>query len=98
MNGVPEDIELAKIREAVLAVDGVTDLHDLRVWALSSTDIVASAHLVLDREGIGEATQVVSRVKEVLHETFGVEHATIETECAGGGCASCAIRESEAKE
>jgi cobalt-zinc-cadmium efflux system protein len=98
MNGVPEDVELAKIRETVLAVDGVTDIHDLRVWALSSSDIVASAHLVLDREGIGEATQVVSRVKEVLHETFGVEHATIETECAGGGCASCAIREPEAKE
>jgi cobalt-zinc-cadmium efflux system protein len=98
MNGVPEDIELAKIRETVLAIDGVTDIHDLRVWALSSSDIVASAHLVLDREGIGEATQVVSRVKDVLHETFGVEHATIETECAGGGCASCAIRESGAKE
>jgi cobalt-zinc-cadmium efflux system protein len=89
---VPEDMDLAAVRDAVLAIDGVTELHDLRVWAISSQDVVASAHLVLDLNDIGEATQVVARVKAVLHDRFGVEHATIETECAGGGCAGCAIR------
>lgn len=89
MQGVPEDMELETVREAVLAVEGVTDLHDLRVWAISSDDVVLSVHLVLDRKSISDATEVVGRVKAVLHERFGVEHATIEIESAAGGCAGC---------
>jgi cobalt-zinc-cadmium efflux system protein len=92
MQGVPEDMELEAVRSAVLAVDGVADLHDLRVWAVSSDDVVLSAHLVLDRSDIRDATEVVSAVKSVLHDRFGVEHATIETECVAGGCAGRAAR------
>jgi cobalt-zinc-cadmium efflux system protein len=90
MQGVPEDLELEAIRDAVLSVEGVTDLHDLRVWAISSDDVVLSAHLVLDRREIRDATEVVARVKDVLRDRFGVKHATIETECVVGGCAACA--------
>jgi cobalt-zinc-cadmium efflux system protein len=90
MQGVPEDVDLEAVRDAVLAVEGVTDLHDLRVWAISSDDVVLSAHLVLDRREIRDATEVVARVKDVLRDRFGVEHATIETECIVGGCATCA--------
>jgi cobalt-zinc-cadmium efflux system protein len=89
MQGVPEDFELEAVRRAVLAIDGVSDVHDLRVWTISSDDVVLSAHLVLDRSEIRDATDVVARVKDVLHDRFGVEHATIETECVGGGCAGC---------
>ena len=88
MQGVPEDVELDAVRAAVLAVDGVADLHDLRVWAISSDDTVLSAHLVIDRDAISDATEVASAVKAVLRDSFGVTHATIETECAAGGCAS----------
>jgi cobalt-zinc-cadmium efflux system protein len=88
MQGVPEDVELETVRAAVLAVDGVADLHDLRVWGVSSDDAVLSVHLVIDRDAISDATEVTSAVKTVLHDRFGVTHATIETECAAGGCAS----------
>jgi cobalt-zinc-cadmium efflux system protein len=92
MQGVPEDMELEAVRAAVLAVDGVAELHDLRVWAVSSDDVVLSAHLVLDRSSIADATGVIAAVKAILHDRFGVEHATIETECVAGGCAGCAAR------
>jgi cobalt-zinc-cadmium efflux system protein len=88
MQGVPEDVELDAVRVAVLAVDGVADLHDLRIWAVSTDDTVLSAHLVIDREAISDATAVTGAVKAVLRDGFGVTHATIETECAAGGCAS----------
>jgi cobalt-zinc-cadmium efflux system protein len=94
MQGVPEDLELEAIHDAVVSVDGVESMHDLRVWSVSSDEVVLSAHLVVDRPVLGEATVVTSEVKRVLHDRFGVEHATIETECAEGGCAgapSCGI-------
>jgi cobalt-zinc-cadmium efflux system protein len=91
MQGVPEDMELVAVREAVLAVDGVSDLHDLRVWAISSDDVVLSVHLVIDRKSISDATEVVGRVKALLHDRFGVEHATVETESEVGGCAGCQL-------
>lgn len=92
MQGVPDDLDMEAVRAAVLAVNGVAELHELRVWALSGTDVVLSAHLVLDRSDISDATGVVTVVKDVLHDRFGVEHATIETECAAGGCSGCVSR------
>jgi cobalt-zinc-cadmium efflux system protein len=89
MQGVPEDVDMEAVRAAVLAVDGVAEIHELRVWALSGSDVVLSAHLVVDRSDIRDATGVVTAVKDVLHGRFGVDHATIETECAAGGCSGC---------
>ena len=94
MQGVPEDVDLEAVRAAVLAVDGVAELHELRVWALSGADVVLSAHLVLDRSDISDATGVVTVVKDVLRDRFGVAHATIETECVAGGCSGCSARQS----
>lgn len=90
MQGVPEDLDIAAVRAELLAIEGVADLHDLRVWAMSSSDVVLSVHLVVDRTAICDATVVTAEAKTRLHDRFGVEHATIETECTGGACASLA--------
>jgi cobalt-zinc-cadmium efflux system protein len=91
MQGVPEDVELDRVEEAMLAVEGVSAVHDLRVWALAPDSIVLSAHLVVD-EGLSveRGTEVVRELKHDLHHRFGVEHATLEIEtadsCAGISC------------
>ena len=46
LEGVPEGIDLAKVREALLTVPGVTSIHDLHVWALTSGKVSLTVHVV----------------------------------------------------
>jgi cobalt-zinc-cadmium efflux system protein len=78
LEGVPRGIDLAAVRGAIVEVPGVAAVHDLHLWSLSSDDVSASVHVVL-AEG-AEHDEVRTRVAEVLEETFGVHHATVQTE------------------
>src|SRR5690606_7304621 len=47
MMGVPDGIDAAQVRAALAGLDGVTDVHDLHVWALGSSQAAMTAHLVV---------------------------------------------------
>lgn len=87
MEGVPEEIEIELVTEAMVEMDGVESVHDLHVWAVAPDNVVLSAHVVVDQPHVPTSTQVVIAVKHMLHDRFGVEHATLEVECVEGGCA-----------
>ena len=61
---------------------GVTGVHDLHVWSLSSEVRVLSAHLVLTgHPTLEEANVVGDRVKHAIGGPFGIAHSTLELEC-----------------
>ncbi|MGI8946907.1 MAG: cation diffusion facilitator family transporter [Ornithinimicrobium sp.] len=74
----PEDLPPAVIMQALGEVQGVTDVHDLHVWTLTSGMHVASAHLVVADEAHVHA--VLDRGAELMRDRFGVEHATLQVE------------------
>lgn len=91
MQGVPESVELDMVKAAMVSEPGVEVVHDLHVWALSAESIVLSAHVVVPHaQPQHETTATLQRIKRMLHDRFGVEHATLEIEdedaCAGGDC------------
>jgi cobalt-zinc-cadmium efflux system protein len=73
----PEDVELA------LASDcSVEAVHHLHLWNLASDVPALSAHVVLGEEtSLHDAQQEGDRLKDMLRERFGIEHATLELEC-----------------
>jgi len=81
---VPDGVELALVESAMREHPLVEDVHDLHVWAMTSSNIVLSAHVVLPCErSEPERLETVKQLKSRLHDQFGVEHATIETETTG---------------
>jgi cobalt-zinc-cadmium efflux system protein len=82
MERAPSDVELDRLRRAMLDVPGVLDVHDLHVWSLSDGYRLLSAHVSVPDQSIGDAANLVSDIKAVLRNRFAIEHATIETECA----------------
>ena len=91
MQGVPDGVELALVESAIREHPLVEDVHDLHVWAMTSSNIVLSAHVVLPCElGEPERLETVKQLKSMLHDRFEVEHATMETEttgvCTGMSC------------
>jgi len=86
LDGVPAEISLQEIKDLVLRIDGVCDLHHVHVWALSSTENAMTAHLVLKNEVTSAQIQdIKNNVKHEL-EHRSIHHVTLETESESESC------------
>jgi cobalt-zinc-cadmium efflux system protein len=77
-DGVPAHIELSKVRKYLLNVSGVMDVHDLHVWAMSTSETALTAHLVMAEMPISDA--VLTQINSELDEQFNISHSTLQIE------------------
>jgi len=80
-DGVPETVVLAEVAALLRQLPGVEDVHDLHVWAMSTTDIALSAHLVMPTGHPGDDFLEAAAVQ--LHDRFGITHPTMQIELDG---------------
>jgi len=78
LDAVPPGIELFAVRTYLEELPGVVGLHDLHIWAMSTTETALTAHLVMLTGNPGDA--FLSRIRMELHDKFGIEHTTIQVE------------------
>lgn len=78
LHGVPAGIELREVHEYLAALPGVEEVHDLHIWAMSTTETALTAHLVRPHSEDHDA--FVSQACQELHERFGIEHSTLQVE------------------
>jgi cobalt-zinc-cadmium efflux system protein len=78
MEGTPPEIDLALLEKKLLEIDGVTAVHDLHVWTLTSGLDAMSCHLVIDDMARARAT--LAGACEAMHTEFGLTHTTIQIE------------------
>ncbi|MBH1971746.1 cation transporter [Moraxellaceae bacterium AER2_44_116] len=76
LDGVPEHIDLAKVREYFMSLADVRAVHDLHIWAMSSSEVALTVHLVMP-EGHGHDA-FLQEVTEELHDHFDIDHPTIQ--------------------
>ena len=82
LESTPSDVDLAELTAVMAGVPGVSEVHDLHVWSLSSEMRVLSAHMVLSGHPSLEEAQVVGeRVKQAIAVPFSISHSTLELEC-----------------
>ena len=84
--GVPENIDVGAVRAFLAAQPGVSAVHDLHVWPMSTTETALTVHLVMP--GGGDDGFLHGLAHELEHR-FGIGHPTIQIETAGG--AECAL-------
>ena len=87
LDAVPRGIDQVGVNDALLGLPGVVEVHDLHIWALSTSSNAATAHLVADPAG----PDLAERACGVLRERFGIGHATVQVE-APGMAARCRLR------
>jgi cobalt-zinc-cadmium efflux system protein len=78
MQAVPKGIRLEDVQQALEEVEGVSKVHDLHVWAVTSDLFTLSAHAVV--ENGGDFHQVLNGIEDTLKERFNIEHTTIQLE------------------
>ena len=82
MEGTPRGLDSRAVRDAMLDVDTVTDVHHLHLWNLASDVPALSAHVVLAGEPtLRDAQRTADHVKTVLATRFALTNVTLELEC-----------------
>lgn len=74
----PGHIDVEEVRNAMVGVDGVEAVHHLHVWTITSGMESLSAHVVV--VGQRRRRDILTEVREVIHDRFGIEHCTIQIE------------------
>lgn len=92
LHSAPRGIELAAVRAHLEALPGVAGLHDLHVWAMSTTEIALTAHLVMPAGHPGDA--FLENAAHGLEHRFRIGHATLQIE-RGDGAAPCHLEPDE---
>jgi cobalt-zinc-cadmium efflux system protein len=85
MDGVPKDLELEKVKAELLKTEGVTDVHHVHIWALSTTENALTAHLVVSPEAMPNFDKIKHDLRHRL-EHLEITHSTFEPEFTGKSC------------
>jgi cobalt-zinc-cadmium efflux system protein len=83
LDAVPAHIDFADVRDYLAGLDGVSDVHDLHIWAMSTSETALTAHLV--RPG-GFDDAFLHDVCEELSHRFRIHHATLQVEASRETC------------
>ena len=92
MDAVPPGIDPAAVTAWLAAQPGVVEVHDLHIWALSTTETALTAHLV--RPGAVVDDGFLARIQQALRSRFDIGHATLQVE-AGDPAHPCRLAPAE---
>lgn len=84
---VPDSIDDAAVRAYLAALPGVTAIHDLHIWPMSTTETALTAHLIMPGGHPGDA--FLHQIAHDLDHRFAIDHATIQVHLAPDGHPSC---------
>ncbi len=84
LQAVPENINAEDVQHFLERLPGVTRVHDLHIWAMSTTETALTAHLVKPDAEIDDA--LLARICDELHHRFEIGHATIQLEKGAALC------------
>lgn len=81
LDAVPPHIDSEAVRDWLCQLPGVAGVHDLHIWAMSTTESALTVHVVRPANDDGDAFLLAA--ESGLHERFGIGHATLQVETDG---------------
>jgi len=83
IDSVPKGIDITGIKRYLTSLENVSQIHDLHVWPLSTTEVALSVHLIMIDDSLDN--DFLPKLQEQLHDHFSIEHSTIQVERQGDG-------------
>ena len=82
LQGVPPHIDFGKVKAFLAGLPGVSDVHDLHIWGMSTTEVALTAHLTMPAGHPGDA--FLHDLAEELEHHHGIIHTTVQIEMSDG--------------
>jgi cobalt-zinc-cadmium efflux system protein len=93
LHAVPPGIDPAEVRGHLERLEGVERIHDLHIWAMSTTETALTCHLVMPGGHPGD--DFIARASASLHAAFDIDHTTLQIECGDACNGACALAPSQ---
>src|SRR5262249_51272777 len=87
VDAVPRGIDAAAVREYLAGLPEVAEVHDLHIWALSTTETALTAHVVVPERTAGD--DLLAHISRDVPDLSGIGHPTIQVEAGSGGVCPC---------
>lgn len=78
MDAVPQHISIEQVRRYLAALPGVSEVHDLHVWSMSTTETALTVHLVVPERAVNDS--FLQKTARTLRDDFAIHHPTIQIE------------------
>ena len=88
VEGTPEDLDLYKLCHDMEEVPGVTVIHDVHAWTVTSGYVSLTAHVLADPDHAGDLDDMLRELRRIANEQHGIAHSTIQLETSVRGCNS----------
>ncbi len=79
MDAVPAEIDPKAVESYLANLEGVSAVHDLHIWAMSTTEVALTVHLVMEETPRDDL--FLHNLADTLRDRFGIGHATTQIEC-----------------
>jgi cobalt-zinc-cadmium efflux system protein len=86
LDAIPHYVDHIGVRKYLCSLPGVTAVHDLHIWGLSTKEVALTAHLIMPDKKLSDADY--KNINDHLHKSFNINHATLQVE-AGSLDAAC---------
>ena len=80
MEGTPAHLDLHGLCQRLERLDGITGVHDIHAWSITTGYDALSAHVTADAAALNNPGQVLERLRNIASQEFGISHVTIQLE------------------
>ncbi len=80
MEAAPRGVNIDAVSQSIRGVPGVTDVHHLHIWSISSNQIALSCHVALTDPACNDFSEVILAIHKALSADHGIDHVTIQPE------------------
>ena len=80
LDAVPQNIDREQVHHYLGGIDGVSEVHDLHIWALSTNENCLTAHLVMPENTLWDSTSGYMEISQALKDRFRIQHVTLQVE------------------
>src|SRR5215813_5335788 len=83
LEGRPQNLEVEEVARAILSVPGVVEVHDVHIWSLGGDLNALSCHARVPDMHMDECETILADIRRKLHDSFAIDHVTVQLERAG---------------
>ena len=81
IESTPQGIDLEEVIRDICQIEGVEDIHDLHIWAITSGINSISAHIVIEEKAVARTSEILKNINLALKRKYNISHSTFQTEC-----------------
>ena len=81
LEATPRDVDIKKLVNDIIQIEGVLGVHDLHVWSLTQNLRTMSAHIFTDDLPISTGVNIQRQINEIVFHRYNIAHATLQLEC-----------------